>query len=249
MSFEEKAEAAFIRKLAEYMPEVEAYSTLAKSMRPMFFAGYAAAALESFESSKAPAVASAAPTEHTPEDVAIVVDALKERDELMQLKGKRAVLHELLELADCFVLGSEPPYEKAWEVLDAKYAEAPKEIKIGSKWQGYKMNAEVISIVDGGVNYWHTHHDGTRSVYRTTVDFFRHNCVWLEDPHEILPKTVWRSTNDFALEVEVHDVTETLVNYFPTDGGMSRNVLRSEWYGRFTWVSAARTKQEVSADG
>lgn len=178
-------------------------------------------------------------TEHTQEDIDKVVDALKERDELMQLKGKQAVLHELLELADCFVLGSEQPYEKAWDVLNAKYAKTPKEIKVGSKWQGYKMNAEVISIVDDGVNYWHTHHDGTRSVYRTTIDFFRHNCIWLEDPHEILPKSVWRSTNDFALEVEVHDVTETLVNYFPTGGGMSRNVLRSEWYGRFTWVSGA----------
>ena len=46
---------------------------------------------------------------------------IKERDAAMQLKGKRDVLHELLELADAFVLGSEPPYEKAWDVLNAKY--------------------------------------------------------------------------------------------------------------------------------
>jgi hypothetical protein len=53
---------------------------------------------------------------------------IKDRDAAMQLKGKRAVLSELLELAGAFVLGNEPPYEKAWDMLNDKYAEnAPSE--------------------------------------------------------------------------------------------------------------------------
>jgi len=46
---------------------------------------------------------------------------IKERDAAMQLKGKRDLLRELLQLADAFVLGPRSHYETAWDMLNEKY--------------------------------------------------------------------------------------------------------------------------------